>query len=289
VSADARIHDVRYTRWEGQRRGRVAAVWALARGSALRSLGARRGWRAKLVPIALALIAFAPAFVVLGLRGLFPGTLDQPLQEVLPYGDYQAFIGVDILAFAAVTTPELLCLDRRDRTLPLLFATAVSRAEYVVGKALAATVPLLVVTLVPVLFLYGGNVLFARHPVSYVEHNAGELPRIVAAGVLIAVFYAALGLAVASLTSRRAFAIGGYIALMIIPGSAVGILEEAIVTLDDDVLLLNVAAIPLELAAGMFDELGSSPPGTRRWALAYAVAVVLAGLVVAWRYRPADE
>ena len=34
-------------------------------------MGARRGWKVKLIPIALTLIAFAPALVVLGLRALF--------------------------------------------------------------------------------------------------------------------------------------------------------------------------------------------------------------------------
>jgi ABC-2 type transport system permease protein len=290
VSAGARIHDVRYGRWEGRRRGRLAAVWALARWSALRSLGARRGWRAKLVPVSLALLAFAPAFIILGLRGLFAAQLDDVnFEEILPYGEYQTLIGIDILVFAAVTAPELLCLDRRDGTLPLLFSTSVSRLEYVAGKVLAAIVPMLVVTLLPVLFLYFGNVLFALHPVGYLESHAGELPRIVLAGALIAVFYALIGLAVASLTSRRAFAIGGYLALMIIPVAAVGILEEAFF-LDDRWRLLGISDIPLELTIALFDdaELGTSPPGGRAYALAYAAVMAVAAAVLAWRYRPAE-
>ena len=43
-------------------------VVALARWSALRALGARRPWTAKLVPVALVLLAFGPALVVLGAR-----------------------------------------------------------------------------------------------------------------------------------------------------------------------------------------------------------------------------
>ena len=42
VSGDAEIQDVRYTRYRGERRGRLAGVGSLARWGALRSLGARR-------------------------------------------------------------------------------------------------------------------------------------------------------------------------------------------------------------------------------------------------------
>ena len=51
-------------------RGRAAragaAILSLARWGALRSLGARRGWKAKAVPITLILLAIAPAVIVLG-------------------------------------------------------------------------------------------------------------------------------------------------------------------------------------------------------------------------------
>ncbi len=49
-TADAEIRDVRYGTYAGERRGRAAAVVSLARWGALRSLGARRGWKAKAVP-----------------------------------------------------------------------------------------------------------------------------------------------------------------------------------------------------------------------------------------------
>ena len=52
-TAEAEIRDVRYGTYAGERRGRAAAVASLARWGALRSLGARRGWKAKAVPITL--------------------------------------------------------------------------------------------------------------------------------------------------------------------------------------------------------------------------------------------
>ena len=63
ASGDAEIRDVRYSRYDGERRGAMSGVISLARWGALRSLGARRGWKAKAVPITLALLAVAPAII----------------------------------------------------------------------------------------------------------------------------------------------------------------------------------------------------------------------------------
>ena len=95
---------------------------------------------------------------------------------MLPYSDYAGIVGLVILVFAVVVTPELLCPDRRDGTLALYFATAVSRTDYVVGKVLAALLPLLLVTVLPPAILYAGNVLFATHPLGYVQEHTARHP-----------------------------------------------------------------------------------------------------------------
>ena len=170
MTADARVVDIAYTRYDGPRAGRLAAIWSLARWSSLRALGARRGWKAKLIPITLTLLAFAPALVILGLRALFGTTAGTTnLANALPYSNYSAATSIVILVFSVVITPELVCPDRRDRTLSLYFSTAIGRGDYVVGKIIAALLPLLLVTLAPPLLLYAGNLLFAVHPVGYLE------------------------------------------------------------------------------------------------------------------------
>ena len=181
-SGDAEIRDVRYVGYSGERRGRLAGVLSLARWGGLRSLGARRGWKAKAVPIALALLAAAPAVIVLGVRALFADQTGIDLTDALPYAGYQAIIGIVILLFAAITSPELLCPDRRDGTLALYFSTAVSRREYLAGRVLGSVVPLLLVTLVPLLVLYAGILVFEEHPVGYLQDHWADLPRIFAAG-----------------------------------------------------------------------------------------------------------
>ena len=218
------------SRYDGERRGRLAGVLSLARWGALRSLGARRGWKAKAVPITLALLAVAPAVIVLGVRALFAEQTGIDLTDALPFADYQAIIGIVILLFAAVTTPELLCPDRRDGTLALYFSTAVSRREYLAGRVLGA-----------------GRAAAAgdpgaaagalrRHP--GVRGPPGRLPpgplgRAAAHRRGRAASWrsttALVGLAVASLTGRRAFAIGGYLLLLVaLDGRSAGLLSRGV-------------------------------------------------------------
>jgi ABC-2 type transport system permease protein len=284
----AEVRDVRYSRYTGERRGRAASVVSLARWGALRSLGARRGWKAKAVPIALALLALAPAIVVLGVRALFADQTGIDLTDALPFGDYQGIIGVVILLFAAVTTPELLCPDRRDGTLALYFSTAVSRREYLVGRLAASVVPLLAVTLVPLLVLYVGILVFADHPLGYLQENWADLPRILAAGLILAVYYGLVGLAVASTTGRRAFAIGGYLLLLVAPTVLSGLLSEALPS-TDAVELIALSVLPINFAAHLFPDANGVTLSIGAWAAAYAVVVAIAALVLLRRYRAGSE
>lgn len=289
ASHDAEIRDVRYSRYDGARRGRLAGVASLARWGALRSLGARRGWKAKAVPIALILLALGPAVVVLGVRALFAEQTGIDLSDALPFSGYQAIIGIVILLFAAVTTPELLCPDRRDGTLALYFSTAVSRREYLAGRILAAVVPLLLVTLVPLLVLFAGILVFERAPLDWLGDNWAELPRILAAGLILALYYGLVGLAVSSLTGRRAFAIGGYLLVLVAPTVVGGLLGEAFPD-SEAVELVSLSTLPIALAGELFPDAGDDiPNGIGHWALAYAVVVGAALAVLLRRYRPGQD
>lgn len=288
MSTDAEIRDVRYQRYEGERRSRMAGVASLARWGALRSLGARRGWKAKAVPITLTLLAAAPAVIVLGVRALFADQSGIDLSDALPFSDYQAIIGVVILLFAAVTTPELLCPDRRDGTLQLYFSTAVSRREYLAGRVAAAVLPLLLVTLVPLLVLFAGIMVFEEFPIGWLQDNWTELPRIVAAGLILAVYYGLVGLAVSSLTGRRAFAIGGYLLLLVAPTVLFALIGEAIGGDADWTQLGQLSVLPIGFAGSIWPD-SEVPNSTGAWALAYLVVVGIAVLTLLRRYGSRSE
>jgi ABC-2 type transport system permease protein len=284
MTTDARVIDIAYSRYDGPRGGRMEAIWSLARWSSLRALGARRGWKAKLIPITLTLLAFAPALVILGLRALFGTTNGTTnLANALPYSNYSAATAIVILVFSVVITPELVCPDRRDHTLSLYFSTAISRGDYVAGKVLAALLPLLLVTMAPPLVLYAGNLLFAVHPVGYLDRHVADIARIIGAGLVIASFYTLVGLAISSLTARRAFAVGGYLAFLVIPTIVGGVLGHA---LNERYLrLLAFAAAPIQTARGLYP--GYSDRGhlsAGLWGSTCVELMVVAIAVLAIRY-----
>lgn len=285
----SRVEDLRYTRYEGARRGRIACLVSFARQGALHALGAGRGWRGKLIPVGLIFFAFTPALVVLGIRALFASRVNQDISDLAPYHAYYTSIAIIILALAGVVTPELLCPDRRDRVLDLYYSTAVSPREYLAAKFAAALAPLLLTTLAPVLFLFAGNVLFAVHPLGYLQGHGKDLPRIVAAGFVIASFFVLVGLAVSSLTSRRAFAMGGVVTLLAASSATSAVLAG--LGASDNVLVIAIPLIPVILAQRMFPgvEDGVHELSTTGWLAAYLVVCAVSLLVLLLRYRRADD
>ena len=189
MSADARVADVAYSRTTATRGPAGGDLVARPLERAARA-GRPPRLEGEADPDRADPDRVHPALVVLGLRALFgPTVFRGGLADALPYSNYTATIGIVILVFSVVVTPELLCPDRRDGTLSLYFSTAIGRCDYVLAKLLAALMPILLVTLVPPLILYAGNLLFAVHPVGYLDKHAADILRIVGSGLLIGIFY----------------------------------------------------------------------------------------------------
>jgi ABC-2 type transport system permease protein len=280
----ARVEDVRYRGYDGERRSPSYGIVALARFSAVRALGGGRSWRAKIIPVALTLAAFGPAIVILGVRALFADRIRVDLSTVLPYSNYYNGISTVMIVFAAIVTPELVCPDRRDRVLDLYYSTAISPRRYLLAKYLGALAPMGLVTLLPVVFLYVGNVLFALHPLGYLQRHPGDAWRIVLGGTLIAIYYASLGLAVSSLTSRRAFAMGGLAMLLVLTSAMSGVLTDGLgLSHTFDALALPV--IPALLVGHMFPTGHFDGPSGPTWLVAYLIVVVTSWLILLRRYR----
>jgi ABC-2 type transport system permease protein len=294
---DARIVDARYRPFEGSiEQGSRGAIMSMARWSALRALGARRRWTAKVVPVGLALIALGPAITALGVQALLGDQLGQgglPV-DLVPYAPYYGLISFAILAYAALIIPETICPDRRSRVLDLYLSTALSARDYVLGKLLAALVPLLTVTTVPLLVLYVGNVFFSPAPITYVQEHLRELPAIIAGGLVIALFYALLGLAISSLTDRRAFASVGFVILLVASGVISGALDQ-VADIGRGAEYLNVSELPVRLAQQLIgNEAGDvidgplapeDPLPVLPLIAANAVVMGLSSLILFLRYR----
>jgi ABC-2 type transport system permease protein len=285
----ARLEDTRYARYDGVRRPPWYALISLARWSAFGALGARKSWRAKFLPIALTLIAFLPAFAVLAIRAIIGQRFANRFPELIPYRQYLTEIGLDVTIFAAILCPELLCPDRRDNVLSLYLSTAVGRLTYVAGKFLAALVPLLSLTFLPVLLLFIGNTFFADSATSYLADHWHDSLRIAASGLLLASYVSLVGLAVSSFTSRRAFALGGYAALMLIP-TYVGAALVYGAGLDRHLQLIMVGRLPIAAARSLYsgNQNESRALAGWWWWAACGVVMAISAACLWWRYRRAD-
>ena len=114
--------------------GRGATRWALWRLTVRRALGLRRSWRQKVLPWTLLGLATIPAAIDLGIRY---ATRDTPLGEIdYEFLTFRDYVGVStmLLLFVAVSAPDVICPDRHDRVLPLIFARPLTGDDYVLAK-----------------------------------------------------------------------------------------------------------------------------------------------------------
>lgn len=213
---EGQVYRRRYTRFVGTRQGRARSYSAVIFHSWRRALGIRRKWTSKILPIILYTAAFIPVIgfisvpAILGIDGL----------EFEPSGLF-ATLSMILLVFAAAASPEMLCDDRRENVLPLYYSRGLSRWDYLLAKLLALGGIMLSVSLFPALILFLGNSFLQEQPFSYLSSNWDEVPRILAAALLLSLYYSSVGLAVASMTERKGVA-SAIIIGVFLAGTAVG-------------------------------------------------------------------
>ena len=222
------IYDLGYRRYEGRRLGRGEAAFSLYLHGLRAAFGLGRRTRSKIFPIGLAIIAAVPAVMQILFASL-GGSADV---DIFRAEDYYSYIQVILALFVAVVAPELLGRDQRHATLPLYFSRGISRQEYAMARYGAMATALLALTLLPQAIMFLGNALVGDSFGGYFRDEWKEIGPIVAGGVLISAFLAAIGMYIAALTPRRAFATVGIIAplvlLPVISGSLVFTLESFI-------------------------------------------------------------
>ena len=92
----------------------------------------------------------------------------------------------------------------------------------------------------------------------------------------------------ASLTGRRAFAIGGYLLLLIAPTVVIGLIGEALGS-PDWPHLLQLSVLPINFAASLFPDTGDLPNSTARGPPPTSSVLAVATGVLLRRYRPGVE
>jgi ABC-2 type transport system permease protein len=281
---DARLFDLGYRSYDGRREHPARAVGTLAVFTARRVLGLGRGARHKVLPAITLVIAFLPALVSVAFSVIVE---DIPVGDLISYGDYTFIIGSALALFASLIAPEALCPDRRSGMLGLYLAGPLDRNRYLAGKSLAVVAVMLLITVGPLLFMLVAFVLAGHGP------SAGDTPtlllRILASGVVTALLYASLSMAISSFTTRRAAAAVATVLLLFVPVSVVrSAIESAGAPNELDLLSFPFAAA--DLSYRIFGETPDDIDPVTKLSTPLVAggvgAVILAGALVCWlRYR----
>ena len=178
---------------------------------------------AKILPILFFGAVMAPAIVFIIIAATTERMIGVAL-DIPGHADYYQIVSLVLLLFSAVMAPELLCPDRRSGVITLYLVRSLTFTDYVLGRWLAFFA-------VSLLFIYTGQVVLmvgltmsATEPLQYLRDNWADIPRFLAAGLVIAIMTTTIPLAVAAFTTRRVYASAFVIGLWLITAAAAGIL-----------------------------------------------------------------
>lgn len=220
------VYDRGYRPYEGERGGRGATRAALVRLSIRRALGLRRSWRQKVLPWTLLGIATIPAVINVGIKYVTRNTPASDI-DLITFHDYVG-VSTTLLLFIAVTAPDMICPDRRNRVLPLIFARPLTGNDYVLAKVGALTAILFGFGFLPQVVLFVGQMLVvAEGPLDFLTENAEVLWQVPVAVALFSIYWATLALALSATTARRIVGGVALLATVFITGTVSSILVEA--------------------------------------------------------------
>ena len=306
------VFDLGYQHYDGPREGRMRARKALWINGVRTALGLGRGSRAKILPVLLFVAAIAPA-VILALLASQLDRMGGPGLDLPGHAGYYRMISVILLLFSAIIAPELLCPDRRNGVIHLYLVRPLTTTDYVAGRWLAFFSITLAIVYSGQVILLLGLILAAAEPLEYLRETWLEIPRFLAAGLVVAVFTTTIPMVVSAFTTRRAYAAAFVIGLYIISASTAGVLTGCMEggmgpppppggaagqcePLAGDnakwFALIDIGQVPIHVSDLIFGEENESqvprlvrqlPAGVPvGW---YLLLTVVPGLALFWRYR----
>jgi ABC-2 type transport system permease protein len=257
-----------------------------------RALGLRRSWRQKVAPFTLLAIVTIPAVVNVGIGYV---TRDRFLSQRIQIINYREYVGVSaaLLLFVALVAPDVMCPDRRQHVLPLMFARPILGVDYVVAKFGAIATILFAFSFLPQVVLFVGNMLVSDSALDYFTGHLDVLWKVPIAVALLAIYYAVIGLAISSLTDRRIVAGASIIGLFLVTSiTSATLVGDVQFKGGSPAALINVLRLPLYLRDLVFlghvapaSPLGGVSGGGLLSVLLYVAVVLLAGTVLLRRYR----
>lgn len=284
------IFDRGYAHYDGPRRGRRGAITSLIGYSMKRAMGIRKSWTAKILPFLLYIAITIPLIIMIGIAAIVPNL------EFASYSGYISGIFFIVGIFVATAAPEMICVDRHERTLPLYFSRAIGRFDYVFAKIIAMTLLTMTMTVIPSVLLWLGRQLTAKGVWQAMRDNIGDLWRVFLIGVLIAIVLSCLALMVSSFTRRKGVAITviiiGFLVMTAFAHAGFNLLSDR--EWSRYFLLLDLNGVFQGLSAHLFDDVNN--PFVERAAFSvrelvtYMVGLVVVSVIVLrWRYAPSDD
>ena len=203
------VFDIGYRSYAGVREGRARGRSAVYHDGIRIALGLGRGGRAKVLPwlfiIVLAAIGLVMALVAgAATRMIGAGAAEQ--LNLPSYSDFYSFASIILFVFAAVVAPELLCRDRREGTINLYLVRPITTSDYLLGRWAAMVTVMLAAAWLPQFILLLGLTAGDLDPAAYFKAHWLDIPRFLAAGVVMVVYVTTLAMLTASFTTRRAYA-----------------------------------------------------------------------------------
>ncbi len=289
MTATGRVYDRGYRPYDGDLGGRSAARTALFRASVRRALGLRRSWRQKLFPWVLLAIATVPAIVNVGVAYITRDRFTETI-EIITYREYVG-VSTALLVFVGLTAPDVICPDRRNRMLPLLFSRPLTGSDYVAAKVGAVAAIVFAFGFLPQLVLFVGQMLVSDAALDYLTDNADVLWKVPLAVAALALYYASLAVAISSFATRRIVAAAALLILLLVTSVTAAVLTEGRAE-PTPWAAVNLLSNPLQIRDLIFDgrlSLDSDLSGVAGGgALAVGVYLVVVGASLAtllWRYR----
>src|SRR3954464_12059770 len=187
------IYDLGYQRYAGRRLGRNNAIATLIKFSFAAAFGIGRGAKSKVLPMAVTAVVFLPAIVQVGVAS----ATGHP--ELVNYANQLNFTAFLLALFAAVQAPELVVTDKQQGVLSLYLSRPLTAGDYAMSKMFALSGAMLVITLGPQLFMFGGKVLLSTTPWAMMKQEYPLLGPIIGGTMMTSLFVAAIGLSLSSL------------------------------------------------------------------------------------------
>ena len=288
------VFDIGYQRYAGVREGVGRSRRAIFKDGVRIALGLGRGGRAKILPWAFIVILASIGLImamVAGAMARLGGP--QAAAQVPSHSDFYGIASIILFVFGAIIAPELICRDRREKSLTLYLVRPVTGSDYIASRWAAFLVVVVATAWLPQLILFIGLSMGNSDPVRYLATHWLDVPKFLLAGLVMAVYTTTLAMMTASFTTRRAYASVFLVGLFVITTPfTVGLSEEIGGKVGQWISMFNLTNIPVHVNDVIFGEVSEITEDAPARLLPASVRVVwfllwtlIPGAVLWGRYR----